>query len=161
MKDVELKFLKSIYDVTNGSVIITGSFALKCLGIIDRKINDIDLKIHINDWNEYKLVIFTNYKIKFLTSFYHNGFKSDVYNIEFNGYNFEINTVNEVGYAHKNIDGYIFKIDTAANILSNKRTMVGSYGINIKKHLEDIELIESFLNVDNSNIILNKSSKLI
>jgi len=43
-----------LYKITNGKIILSGSLSLKYQNIIDRDINDLDVNILSEDWEQYK-----------------------------------------------------------------------------------------------------------
>mgnify|MGYP006892314663 CR=1 FL=1 len=43
-----------LYKITNGKIILSGSLSLKYQNIIDRDVNDLDVNILSEDWEQYK-----------------------------------------------------------------------------------------------------------
>ena len=63
IKPAYKEIFKELYDITEGNVVIGGSLSLKLRGIIDRKVNDIDVNLSEPDWLKYEQSL--NKKFKF------------------------------------------------------------------------------------------------
>jgi hypothetical protein len=134
-----------LYKITNGKIILSGSLSLKYQNIIDRDINDLDVNILSEDWEQYKYElqrifrIYPEMKIKYDILHY------DVYmcldkETKLNEFHLFVNYSND-----------IFDVINEIRILKPSyhlidKQMIYKSGQDTDKHLTDINLIKSYLN---------------
>jgi hypothetical protein len=134
-----------LYEVTNGSVILSGSMSLRYRNIIDRDINDLDVNILIDDWNLYKNTLQKHFRI-------HPNFiiKYDILHYEVYTC-FDIKTKLNEFHLFVNYSNDIFDVINGIRLLKPSyhlidKQMIYDSGQDVEKHLSDIESIKSYLN---------------
>jgi hypothetical protein len=133
-----------LYEITNGRVILSGSLSLRYRNIINRDINDLDVNILIDDWKLYKNTlqkcfrIYPNFIIK------HSILHYEVYTC------LDKDTKLNEFHLFVNHSTDIFDVINDIRILKPDyhlvdKQMIYDSGQDVEKHLNDIELIKSYL----------------
>lgn len=139
-----------LYDITEGTIIIGGSTALKLYGIINRDVIDIDLNMQYSDWEIYKNIIYKNFKVYPMQTVFNDKLGGNVLcyllTSKTNRAHFDL----FVNYTpdmfdtiiYKNLNIRLFKPEL---IMYAKEQMVESEP-HLIKHNDDILKIKNFLN---------------
>ena len=135
----------TLYKITNGKVILSGSLSLKYQNIIDRDVNDLDINILHNDWKMYKTELSNSFRIYPNLKIKNKILQYDVYTC------FDIETkLNEfhlfVNYSHDIFDtiNQIRVLKPSYHLIDKQ--MILDSGQDIDKHSADIACIKSYLN---------------
>lgn len=139
-----------LYDITDGTIIIGGSTALKLYGIINRDVVDIDLNIQCSDWEIYKNIIYKNFKVYPMQTVFNDKLGGNILcyllTSKTNRTHFDLfvnytpNMFDTINYKNSNVR--LFKPEL---IMYAKQQMIESEP-QLIKHGDDILKIKNFLN---------------
>lgn len=136
---------QKLYSITNGTIILSGSLSLKYRKIIDRDTNDLDLNILKSDWDCYKSIINSNFRIiPNIKINYANVLSYDVYTC------FDKKTKLDEFHLFVNYSNDIFDVMDGIRVLKPDyhlidKEMILKSGQDIEKHQADIDSIKSYL----------------
>jgi hypothetical protein len=135
----------TLYKITNGKVILSGSLSLKYQNIIDRDVNDLDINILHTDWEMYKTELSNSFRIYPNLKIKNKILQYDVYTC------FDIETKLNEFHLFVNYSNDIFDTINQIRVLKPSyhlidKQMILDSGQDIDKHSADIACIKSYLN---------------
>lgn len=134
-----------LYQITNGTIILSGSLSLKYRKIIDRDVSDLDVNILKSDWELYKSAINNSFRIiPSVKINYISKLEYDVYSC------FDKITKSNEFHLFVNYSDNIFDIMDDMRILKVDyhlidKDMILKSGQDIEKHSMDIESMKKYL----------------
>ena len=135
-----------LYDITEGNIILGGSAALKIESITDRIPNDLDVMLTNSNWLKYRFEIEKKFRI-------HPTIKRTIFDgLEYDSYTCfdketKLNEFHLFVHYDENISKTINGIQIInTDIILKAKRMLCKVEQDFQKHLNDIKLIENFLN---------------
>jgi len=134
--------INDFYEITEGKIIIGGSFVLKINNILDRPVGNLNLVLNQSD-SKYMDDIVKHYDLTFISK--------QNYGLENETYWFRKDESHGVLFLSEDLNFDIFdinniklRVNTVDNIKYNKESLIHNNDTNSLKHHRDIELIEKF-----------------